>query len=81
MSVRFPFSSRPYGGATSVLARVPDPACHRRDERRSLPAAVLRLEEGHLALRRQVRHCVVHDTGETWGEREERETKETREDT
>lgn len=51
-------------GPFSMLASLPQPACHRSDKGRPLPAAILGLEEGHLALGRKLLHGFMHHLGE-----------------
>lgn len=52
----------------SVLASLPDPARHGGDQRRTLPAAVFRLEEANLAFWRELLNCFVHHGGEAEGQ-------------
>lgn len=51
----------------SVLFLAPHPAGHGGDQGGALPAAVLRLVEGDLALRGQVLQRLLHDSGEAGG--------------
>lgn len=46
---------------SSVLLSLTKPASHRCDERCPFPAAILRQQEGHIAVGRQVFDCLVHD--------------------
>lgn len=46
---------------SSVLLSLTKPASHRCDERCPFPAAVLRQQEGHVAVGCQVFDCLVHD--------------------
>jgi len=52
-------------GDDSVLAFTLHPTGHSCDQRCSLPTSILRLVEGHLALRRQILQRLLHDAGET----------------
>lgn len=58
--------SLPTSGTLS-LSGLADATGHRSDESRPLPAAVLRLQEGHVTPRSQVLHCRVHDFGKAGG--------------
>lgn len=49
---------------SSVLLSLTKPASHRCDERCPFPAAVLRQQEGHVAVGCQVFDCLVHDPRE-----------------
>lgn len=53
-----------FGAPFSMLASLPQPACHRSNKGRPLPAAVLGLEEGHLALGRKLLDSFLHHLGE-----------------
>lgn len=55
-----------------MLSLALHPAGYRRDQGGALPAAVLRLVESHLTLRRQILQSLLHDSGET-GEDVEKE--------
>lgn len=64
--------NRPSGAELSSVLLLPlpslaDPARHGRDERRAFTAAVLRLQERHLAARGQLPHRVLHDGREAVG--------------